>query len=154
MSGTWPDARAALQAQANGVSFTPAGEAVQTLEAFEFPPPARQNRYPIAYIIPAVQLVTRNAGGERETVIAELAVRVLLGPTSAVENLQLLSAKRDACIEALKDAFDDFVGIDGAGDTFLEQRFDRLAFFDEDQAWGFEMLFGELQITELKTFSA
>lgn len=153
MSGTWPDARAAVKAQVHGVVFTPASQAAQTIEGREYPPPARQNRFPLAYVVPSEQTVTRNPGGERETVVDEVTVRVLLGPIAS-DNYEALSTARDSCIEALKDAFDDFVGIDGAGDTFLEQRFGRLASFAEDQAWGFEMFLGGMHITELKTFSA
>ena len=78
---------------------------------------------------------------------------VMLAPRGQSSDMESLHKRYDAWKEALKDALDDAVAADGNADVFLTQEFGDLAFFEDvDVGWGFDMTFGELQLSETKTF--
>jgi len=154
MAGTWPTARAAIKAQLHGVTWTPAGFATSELTAFEYAVPGRQDavNWPYAFIMPTEQRVRREPGGQRMTDI-DAVVRVMLAPAGQSDNIESLQTQYDAAVEALKDALDDGVALDGTADIFLEQVFAGLVLFDDiDKGWGFEMTLEGIQISETKTF--
>lgn len=156
MSGTWATARAAIKNQINGVTFDlGAGFATETLTAYEFAPPGRQSpgTYPYAFLMPAEQRVTREPGMQRITTV-DAVVRVMLAtPANGNSNAEVLQRRYDACVEALKNAFDDAVALDGNADIFLDQSFSGLEPYDDiDLGWGFEMTLGTVAISETKAF--
>lgn len=157
MSGTWPTARAAIKAQLNGVTWDlGASYDTATLTAFEYAVPGRQDavNWPYAFVMPAEQRVRREPGGQRLTDI-DAVVRVMLAPKGQSESMEYLQTQYDAAVEALKDALDDGVALDGTADIFLEQVFGGLVMYvpgDLDEGWGFEMTLAGIQISETKTF--
>ena len=151
MAGTWPLARAALVAQLDGITWEAAGSGVETLDCYEFPPSAAQQQYPHAYLIPSPRTVRRAPGGQRVTDI-EVRVRFVLAPAAA--EAEKLSQRYEAAIEAVADALDDAIALDGNADAIGDQEFTGLEQMPEDQdGWGFSMTL-PVRVSETKTFSA
>lgn len=155
MSGTWAAARAALAAQLNGVTFDLGADyAAETLKAYENAAAGRQDavNWPYAFIMPGEQRVTREPGGQRLSEI-DAVVRVMLAPLGQSDSMEVIQQRYDGWVEALKDALDDAVALDGTSDIFLAQVFSGLAKYDDlDAGWGFEMTIEGIQISETKTF--
>ncbi|CAB4166851.1 hypothetical protein UFOVP1383_32 [uncultured Caudovirales phage] len=154
MAGTWPTARAALKAQLDGVTASVAGHEAETLDALEYAPGGRQDaqEWPYGFFLPVGEVVTREPGNQRITTKSPV-FRVMLAPRGQSSDMESLHKRYDAWKEALKDALDDAVAADGNADVFLTQEFGDLAFFEDvDVGWGFDMTFGELQLSETKTF--
>lgn len=155
MSGTWPTARAALVTQIDGLALTVSGHSAETLHAYAYAPPTRQDasNYPIAYVLPVRATVARHPGAERETIIEEVRVRVLLSGPGAT-NMESLHQRYDGWWQALRDAVDDAVAMDGGLDVWGAQEFEGLAQFNDiDVGWGFEMVLRDARFTEVATFT-
>lgn len=157
MSGTWPTARAAIKAQLNGVSWDLGADyGAATLTAFEYAVPGRQDaaNWPYAFIMPKGPTVERGPGRVRYQT-RPVVVRVMLAPLGQSDSMEYLQTQYDAAVEALMDAFDDAVALDGTADRLGRQEFTDLTMYTGlDEGWGFEINFGDLRISETKTFSA
>ena len=152
MTGTWPTARANIVTQLNALTADAgAAYASETLTALEFPPAAVQTSIlPYCYIIPPGRDATRRPGRQRVTAFDAVQVRFILGGQGS--NVEAIATRMEAWIEAILDAFDDAVGLDGTADVLQSQGFSGLQTF-ENEGWGFEMSLG-LRLSETKTFSA
>ncbi len=151
MSGTWPTARAAIVAQLDGLAFDAGGAyEAETLTMLEYPPASVQaSILPYAYVIPPARHINRNPGAERETVFDAIRVRILLG---SLDDLERSATRMEALAEALADAFDDAVALDGTVDVLLSQELGELAIQQPENMWGFDMTLG-VSLSEVKTFS-
>lgn len=155
MSGTWPTARAAIKTHLDGVSWD-AGAPFDSeiLRAYEFATAGRQDAggWPYAFLLPFEQRVRREPGSQRIT-SGDPVVRVMLSPRGQSDSMEALQTRFDAAVEALKDAFDDAVALDGNADIFLEQVFTGLTLYEDlDEGWGFEMTLEGMELSETKTF--
>ena len=157
MSGTWPLARAALQAKLNGLQVTSTERQTETLQALEYSPAGRQDvlQWPYAFILPFAQHVRRLPPYQR-IVEGQPVVRMMLAPMNQTEEMQVLQQRYDAWLEVLKDAFDSGIALGGAADVAsTEQDFSGLILFEEiDTGWGFDMTLGQFRLSESKTFTA
>lgn len=150
MSGTWATARAAVQAQCNGVTVS--SPYSETLTAYEYAPGGRQDlvAWPYAFPLPTGRRVRHEPGEQRYTT-ADLVVRVMLAPVGAID-MEELHKRYDAWCVALADAFDDALAFDNTVDQWLEQVFGPLVLFEDiDRGWGFDMTFEGVELSETKT---
>lgn len=157
MTGTWPLARAALQAQLNAITITSPN--AETMVALEYAPGGRQDAvtFPYCFPEPNGHTVTRESGGDRVGV-KDVIIRVMLAPRGGVEGgegMEMLHKRYDAWCVSLTDALDDAVAMDATVDIYgLDQQFGPLGAFDDiDAGWGFDMTIGMMQWSESKTFS-
>ena len=158
MSGTWPTFRAALKAQLNGVTVDlGASYDAETMMALEYAAPGRQDasNWPYCVVLPEGRHLTRESGGDRVTTVP-VTVLVMLAPFGASDNQEYLQQRYDAWCDALSDALDDAISMDGTSDIAAHvQDFGRLEqIMSVDEGWGFELILPEVQISEAKTFSA
>lgn len=153
MSGTWPLARAAVKAKIDGAQVTVSGHAQETLDALEYAPGGRQdvNEWPYAFLLPAGRNYRHEPGMQR-LIGGSIAVRVMLAPKGNFGSMESLHQRYDAWVDKLADLFDDALQLDGTCDSWEEQEFGGLAFFDAAEVgWGFDMTFTGLVISETKT---
>lgn len=157
MPGTYPTARAAIQSALNGLTIDlGAAYKTETLVALEFPPGGQvaASSYPVAFPLPSVVQIGRGPTNWREWLMPDYTIRIVLAPRTEF-NANLLAQRRDAWMVALADAWDAHAALDGTADISIQQEFSPLLLFDDvDQGWGFDMLLGDVRITEVKTFSA
>ncbi len=158
MAGSWAAFRAALKAQLNGVTIDlGASYDAETMTALEYAAAGRQDagNWPYCFILPRGRRVSREAGGDRVSTV-EAAVRVMLAPRGSSENIEYLQQRYDAWCDALADALDDAVAMDGSADIAAhEQLMGPLELYDDlDDGWGFEMTLPAVKYSEAKTFSA
>jgi len=157
MAGTWAGARAQIQQVLDGLTVD-LGVAWQTeqMTAFEYAPPGRQpaDLYPYCFILPQNIKVDRFPGNMRKLRI-DVGVRVLLAPVGQVDDINALHRRYDSWWSEIADAWDPQANLNENVDISVEQEFSGLALFDDvDQAWGFDMILGEVQISENKAFTA
>lgn len=148
MAGTWADARAAIAAALNGQAATPEGHQQATLVCSEWPVLSNQVKAPYAYVIPPELTVTRFPGAWR-SYSGEVKVRIILAGTTDIASL---TKQRDAWAVVVTDAFDTKITLDGDCDYVGDQTIGPLARFDEDQAWGFELVFENFRVSGQENF--
>lgn len=158
MAGTWATFRAALKAQLNGVTIDLGADYdAETLKAYEYAAPGRQDavNWPYCVIMPNGRSVTRESGGDRVTTVP-VTVLVMLAPSGAVDSPELLQTRYDAWCDALADALDDAISMDGTSDiaAHIQTFGDLQPIKSIDEGWGFEMILPSVQISEAKSFSA
>ena len=153
MSGTWPTARAVIVTHLDHLAVDAGAEyAAETLTALAFPPASVQTSIvPYCYVVPPARRIERWPGSHREMTFTGVRVRFILGGLG--DNLERIATRMEAVIEAIADAFDDAVSLDGTVDVVLSQEISELQVQQPEEMWGFDMLI-ELSLSEQKTFSA
>ena len=150
MPGTLAGARAAVKTHVNLLSITePVGE---VLICHDLPPDTLQRRYPYAYLVPPARSIEREPGGLRITRADSFEVVVALSPYSGVGRKKL-AERYESWVDALIDAFDDAVNLDGSADYVAAQSFTTVHALDLEggAAWGFSMTLG-ISLSEATTY--
>lgn len=149
MSGSWVEVREATRLQCDGLIVN--APYYETLTAYEYAPAGRQDapQWPYAFILPMGRTVRHEPGMQRYTV-TDLTVRVFVAPRGQFD-MEAIQGRYDAWCDALSDAFDDALAMDYTVDQWLVQQFGPLILFNDlDDGWGFDMTFGQIELSETK----
>lgn len=150
MAGTLAGARAAVKSHVNLLTIsTPVAE---TLICHDLPPDTLQRRYPYAYLVPPPRRIEREPGGLRITHADSFEVVVALAPVGATGRKKL-AERYESWVDALIDAFDDALTLDGSADFMASQSFTTVSAIDLEggYAWGFVMTLG-IGLSEAVTY--
>lgn len=145
---SWADARAKLKTLLDGTTAQATGYEIETLHAYEFPPPGEisTEMMPCAFIWPPRRTVD-HPPMMRHLSIQGCRVEVVLG---GPDNLESHARRMDAWYEALAAKYDSSLSLGGDVSNMVSWEFSELrASQAYENVWGFEIAI-DIELYEAK----